>query len=90
MKKCWIAWAIVATVVFAACGSDDNGGDDVTPTAEPTSASASPTSGSEPPPEAAGSVEPGAYTAEAAFPQLTFDRMVEIEQIPGTENAVVV
>ena len=80
---------IAATLAFAACSSDDNG-DDATPTSDATAATASPTPEREPSQEATGAVEAGAYTAEAAFPQLDFDRMVEIEAIPGTDEAVVI
>ncbi len=91
MRGIVVAAATVCLVLgLAACSSDDGDGDDATVTAEPTTASAPPTEERAPSQEPLGSVEADAYTAETALPQLTFDRMVEIEAIPGTDDAVVI
>jgi glucose/arabinose dehydrogenase len=88
--KQWLAiGGLVVALIAAACGGDDDTASPTAqePTAEGTAASTATPTVTEPP---AGIVEAGAYTAEAVFPQLDFERMVEIEQIPGTDDAVVI
>jgi glucose/arabinose dehydrogenase len=72
----------------AACGSDDDS--DETPTAAPSLPAATAAATQSATQEPAAAVEPGAYTTEQVFPQLDFDRMVEIEAIPGDDNHAVV
>lgn len=77
-----------ATVLVAACGSDDDG--DTTPTAPvPTTAATSVAPTASPPLE--GEVIEDAYSTEQVFPQLDYDRMIEFALIPGDdEHAVVI
>lgn len=80
--------AIGLAVLISACSGDGDDVPDETATSAPTAAvTAGQTRGATP---VSGSVEAGAYSAEAAFPQLGFERMIEIEAIPDTDDAVVV
>lgn len=75
--------------MLVACGSDDdNSSPTVTPNVATPGATSQPTGATTI--ESSGVVEAGAYTTERVFPQLDFDRMVEIAAIPGDEDHAVV
>ncbi|MBI5287515.1 MAG: hypothetical protein HY873_00925, partial [Chloroflexi bacterium] len=92
--KIWVvvfAAVVFAAVVLAASAcrdSDDNGS--ATPSAtvatESTNTPAATATSALP----AIDVEADNYTTEAAYPQLTFDRMIEIATIPGDRDHAVV
>jgi len=81
--------AAAILVTASACGDSSN---DVIQTASPTvttGPTSTPILPATPAPPAI-DVEADGYTTEAAYPQLTFDRMIEIAIIPGDDDHAVV
>jgi|CXWL01.1.fsa_nt_gi glucose/arabinose dehydrogenase len=90
LKLCAISLFFV--FVATACGGDDAGTDQtaIPSRATATSPSTNPTAAATPADAPSGSVIEDGYTTTLAFPQLNFDRMVEIALIPGDDEHAVV
>ena len=82
-----LAFVCVAALI-AGCGSNEDDEPTPTPRAETPAATSQATAAANT--ESPGIVEPGAYTTEQVFPQLDYDRMVEIAAIPGDDDHAVV
>ena len=77
-------------ILSTACSSDDDPEPTATAAAAPTStATATERAPVSPPSEGVPITENG-YTVEDAFPQLDYERMIEIDAVPGDDDAAVV
>lgn len=89
----WLAGIIVA-MTLAASGCDSNGDGDRSPTATTVAVGATSTAAPSPVDTPLDAVPPAVvedgYTTEQAFPQLSFERMIEIALIPGDDDHAVV
>jgi glucose/arabinose dehydrogenase len=94
-ERHWLPGTIIATALAFAAACDSGGDGDATSKTTPAPPDATSTVATPSPAATAGDAAPPAvvedgYTTEAAFPQLAFERMIEIALIPGDDDHAVV
>lgn len=89
MARPLILMMLPALLIAAACGSGD-GNDPAPPATVPATVAGAGTPGATATGSAAGAPAAGAYRAERAFSQLSYERMVGLQWVPGAPDEAVV